>query len=180
MEKLLNISDYELLSKKVYRLLKSEIMKGSFKPRTKLSEVKIAEQMGISRTPIREAFRELAAKGFVEMNPNQGVIVSGISIKDLREVLQIRRILEGLAARLAAPLITKEKIRELEICNKNMKKLIKEKDILAFGEESTKFHFIILKVCENNRLVQILKNLAEQIYRFRNTSLSVTGRPECA
>jgi DNA-binding GntR family transcriptional regulator len=131
--------------------------------------------MGISRTPIREALRELAAEGFVKMNPNQAIIVNDISIKDLWEVLQIRGVLEGLAARLATALITEEKINELEACNENMDKLIAKNNILAFGKESNKFHELILDVCGNDRLAQIRKNLADQIYRFRNISLRIPG-----
>ena len=132
MEELFEISDYELLSKKVYRILKSRIIEGSFEPGIKLLESKVAKQMGISRTPVREALRHLAAEGFVKMSPNQAIIVNDISIKDLQEVLQLRGVLEGLAARLTANLITKEKIKELETCNENMEKF--SRSDLSFSE----------------------------------------------
>ena len=70
MGNLLKIGGYELLSQKVYRILKTEIVKRYLTLGTKLLEVKIAKQMGVSRTPIREAIRELAAEGFVKMSPN--------------------------------------------------------------------------------------------------------------
>ena len=180
MKKLFEIDDYELLGKKVYRILKSRIIKGLFKPGDKLFESRIAKQLGVSRTPVREALRQLAAAGFVKMNPNQVIIVNDFSIKDLREVLQIRGVLEGLAARLAVPLITEEKINELEACNDNMEKLVAKNNILAFGRESNKFHELILDVCGNDRLAQIRKNLADQISRFRNISLHIPGRLESA
>jgi len=141
-----------------------------------LSEGKIAEQMGISRTPVREAMRELEAAGFVKMNPNQAIIVNDISTKGLREVLQIRRVLEGLAVSL----ITEEKIKELETCNENMEKFISQNNITDFVEESNKFHELILDICGNDRLAQIQKNLADQIYRFRNISLHIPGRLKSA
>jgi len=180
MGKLFEISDYELLSKKVYRILKSRIIEGSFKPGEKLLESRIAKQLGVSRTPVREALRQLVAEGFVKMSPNQAIMVNDISIKDLREVLQIRGVLEGLAAHLAAVLITEEKINELEACNKKMEKFLDQNNVLAFSKESDKFHELILEVCGNDRLVQIRKNLAEQIYRFRNISLHIPGRLESA
>ena len=180
MEKLFEINDYELLSGKVYRLLKSRIIKGSFKPGEKLFETKIAEQLGVSRTPVREALRQLATAGFVKMSPNQVIVVNDISIKDLREVLQIRGVLEGLASRLATNLMTEEKINELENCNKNMEKYLVQNNILAFSKESDKFHQLILSTCGNDRLVHVRKNLAEQIYRFRNISLHIPGRLESA
>ncbi len=180
MVKLFEISDYELLGKKVYRVLKSKIIKGSFKPGDKLLESRIAKQLGVSRTPVREALRQLAAAGFVKMIPNQAIIVNDISIKDLREVLQIRGVLEGLAAWLAAFLITKEKIKVLETCNENMEKFIRKNNVLAVGKESDKFHSVILEVCGNNRLIKIRKNLADQIYKYRNISLHIPGRLESA
>ena len=180
MENILKIEGYELLSQKVYRALKTEIIKGSLKPGTKLSEGKIAEQMGVSRTPVREAIRELAAEGFVKISPNQGVEISNISIEDIQEVLQIRSVLEGLAARLAATKITREKIKELESFNKNMEKFISKDDILNFIKESEKFHVLILDICGNNRLVQIRKNLDDQIHRYRSISLNVPRRPKYA
>lgn len=98
IENIPKIEGYELLSKKVYRILKARIIKGDLTEGGKLFEAKIAEQLGISRTPVREALKGLAAEGLVKMTPNQGVVVINVSIEDLKEVLQIRRVLEGLAA----------------------------------------------------------------------------------
>ena len=178
MEKLSKMKDYELLGKKVYRILKSKIVNGSFKPGSKLSETKIANQMEISRTPVREAMRELSARGFVNMIPNQGIIVKSDSIEDIQKVMQIRGVLEGLAARLATPLITEGKIKILETCNEKMEKFISKNNVLAFGKESEKFHKVILEVCGNDLLVQIRKNLADKIYRFLDISLNVPGKVE--
>jgi len=180
MKKLFEINNYELLSKKVYRILKERSIKGNLAQGSKLLEAKIAEQLGVSRTPIREAIRELAAEGFVKISPNQGVVIINISIEDIQEVLQIRSVLEGLAARLAASKITKEKTKELESFNKNMEKFISKDDISNFIKESEKFHVLILDICGNNRLVQIRKNLDDQIHRYRSISLNIPGRPEYA
>ncbi len=176
MENILKIEGYELLSQKVYRALKTEIIKGSLKPGTKLLEGKIAEQMGVSRTPVREALKELAAEGFVKMNPNQAVVVSNASVEDVQEVLQIRGVLEGLAARLATRMISEEEIKELEKYQKQMEYYTKKDDVLAFSEMDAEFHELILNVCGNNRLIQIRKNLSDQARRYRIRSLSVPGR----
>ncbi len=176
MKDILKIEGYELLSQKVYRALKTEIIKGSLKPGTKLSEGKIAEQMGVSRTPVREALKELAAEGFVKMNPNQAVVVSNASVEDVQEVLQIRGVLEGLAARLATKMISEEEIKELEKYQKQMEYYTKKDDVLAFSEMDAEFHELILNVCGNNRLIQIRKNLSDQAHRYRIRSLSVPGR----
>lgn len=176
MENILKIEGYELLSQKVYRELKTEIIKGSLKPGTKLSEGKIAKQMEVSRTPIREALRELAAEGFVKISPNQGVVVSNASVEDVQEVLQIRGVLEGLAARLATKTINEEEIKELEKYQKRMEHYTNKDDVLAFSEMDAEFHELILNICGNNRLIQIRKNLSDQAHRYRIRSLSVPGR----
>ena len=93
MDELFKIKDYDLLSTKVYRILKASIIKGDLKPGEKLLERKIAEQLGVSRTPVREAIQKIAAEGFVKMEPNLGIVVHEFSFKDLKEVLQIRRVL---------------------------------------------------------------------------------------
>jgi len=176
MENILKIEGYELLSQKVYRALKTEIIKGSLKPGTKLSEGKIAKQMEVSRTPIREALRELAAEGFVKISPNQGVVVSNASVEDVQEVLQIRGVLEGLAARLATKTINEEEIKELEKYQKRMEHYTNKDDVLAFSEIDAEFHELILNICGNNRLIQIRKNLSDQAHRYRIRSLSIPGR----
>ena len=176
MENNLKIEGYELLSQKVYRALKTEIIKGSLKPGTKLSEGKIAEQMGVSRTPVREALKELAAEGFVKMNPNQAVVVSNASVEDVQEVLQIRGVLEGLAARLVAPIINREEVKELEKYLKQMEYCISKDDALAFSEMDAEFHELILNICGNNRLIQFRKNLSDQAHRYRIRSLNIPGR----
>ena len=176
MRNLLKIEGYELLSQKVYRILKTEIVKRYLKPGTKLLEVKIAKQMGVSRTPIREAIRELAAEGFVKIIPNQGVIVSIASIEDTQEVLQIRSVLEGLAARLATKVINGEEIKELEKYIEQMEYYANKDNALAFSKMDVKFHELILNICGNNRLIQIRKNLSDQAHRYRIRSLSIPGR----
>ena len=127
MKNLLKIEGYDLLSKKVYRILKKEIIKGSLKPGSKVLEGRIAEQIGISRTPVREAIRELAAEGFVTLSPNQGVVVRSISAENIREVLQIHSVLEGLAARISWEVINEEDLKELENYVNKMEKIANKK-----------------------------------------------------
>jgi len=176
MENILKIEGYELLSQKVYRVLKTEIVKGSLKPGTKLLESQIANQMDISRTPIREAFRKLAAEGFVKITPNYGIVVSETSLEDLREVLQIRMVLEGLAARFAAKKIKSEEIGKLEKIIEQMSLSISRNDVLSYSKLNGKFHDLILNICGNKRLKQICRNLSDRAHRFRIRSLRVSGR----
>jgi len=162
MNKLLKLEGYELLSKKVYRKLKKEIIKGSFKPGNKILEGRIAEQMGISRTPVREAIRELAAEGFVTLSPNQGVVVRSVSVENIREVLQIHSVLEGLAARLSCEVTNEEDLKELENYVNKMEKLVEKKDLLTYSEVDLKFHELIVNICRNKRLIQMRRNISDQ------------------
>jgi len=90
--------------------------------------------------------------------------------------LQIRGVLEGLAARLATKMISEEEIKELEKYQKQMEYYTKKDDVLAFSEMDAEFHELILNICGNNRLIQIRKNLSDQAHRYRIRSLSVPGR----
>ena len=176
MKNLLKIEGYDLLSKKVYRILKKEIIKGSLKPGSKVLEGRIAEQIGISRTPVREAIRELAAEGFVTLSPNQGVVVRSVSAENIREVLQIHSVLEGLAARLSCEVIDEENLKELENYVNKMEKLTNKKDPLAYSEVDLKFHELIVNNCGNKRLIQMRKNISDQAQRYRISSLRTRGR----
>jgi DNA-binding GntR family transcriptional regulator len=176
MNEIFKINDYELLSKKVYRILKKRIIKGDLKPGTKLLEAKIAEQLGVSRTPVRESLRELAAEGFVKMSPNLGMIVIEFFLEDFCEVLQIRRVLEGLAGSIAAKKISKEEIEKLEEIIEQMSISIIKDDMSTYSELNGEFHNLILNVCGNKRLMKICANLSGSEHRFRIRSLSIPGR----
>jgi len=176
MKDLLKLEGYDLLSKKVYHILKKEIIKGSFKPGDKVLEGKIAEQMGISRTPVREAIRELATEGFVILSPNQGVVVRSVSAENIREVLQIHSALEGLAARLSCEVINEEGLKELENYANKMEELVNKKDSSSYSEIDLKFHELIVNNCGNKRLIQMRKNISDQAQRYRIGSLSIPRR----
>jgi len=167
MNKLYKIDDYELLNQKVHRILKARIIKGDLKPGEKLLENKIAEQLGVSRTPVREALKQLAAEGFLKMNPNLGVVVVEFSLEDLCETLQIRRVLEGLAAYIAAEKINNEEIKKLEEIIKKMSISISKPNIVAYSNLNAEFHNLIVNVCGNKRLTKICNNLHSSDHRFR-------------
>ena len=180
MQNTLKIEGYELLSQKVYRVLKTEIVKGFLEPGTKLFEDKIATQMGVSRTPVREAIQKLAAEGLIKIAPNQTLIVTEISLEDIKEVLQIRGVLEGLAARVVAKKITSQEIDELEKIVTQMGLYVIKKDLTSYCKVDDEFHNLILNVCGNKWIIQIRDNLGNFIYRFRIKSLSVPGRLKCS
>ena len=180
MENILKIEGYELLNQKVHRVLKTAIMKGFLEPGTKLLESKIAEEMHVSRTPVREAMQKLAAEGFVKTTPNQTMVVTEVSLEDVKEVLQIRGVLEGLAASIAAKKINRQEIVELENIVAQMSLHVTKENLSSYCKVDDEFHDLILNICGNKWIIQIRDNLGSFIYRFRIKSLSVPGRLKCS
>ena len=176
MENNLKIEGYELLNQKVYRVLKEAIIKGFLEPGTKLLENKIAEKMQVSRTPVREAMQKLVAEGFVKTSPNKKMIVSEVSLADIKEVLQIRGVLEGLAARIVAKKINRQEIIELENIVAQMSLHVNKENLSSYCKVDDEFHDLILNICGNKWIIQIRDNLGSFIYRSRIKSLSVPGR----
>lgn len=175
----IKLDNYKPLREMVFESLREAIIHGRLKPGERLMEIQLAEEMGVSRTPVREAIRKLELEGFVVMVPRKGAYVAGISVKDIVDVFEVRAALEGLAAGLAAERITEEELEELE------RTLVKSSvgsgdDINKIIEGDSSFHEIIYKASRNQRLVQIITHLKEQIHRFRMTSLSQPGRTKLA
>jgi len=176
MKNVLKIEGNELLSQKVYQVLKKEIVKGFLQPGTKLSENKLAREMHVSRTPVREAMRKLTAERLITTNPNKIMTVAKISLIDMKEVLQVRGALEGLAASIAAKKINRENINELKKIVSEMSLHITKEGLLSYCEIDDKFHDLILNVCGNKWIIRVRENLSNFIYRYRVMSLSVPER----
>ncbi len=117
----LNLDNYKPLRDVVFENLREAILEGKLKPGQRLMEVQLAEQLGVSRTPVREAIRKLELEGLVVMLPRKGAYVANMSLKDIMDVLEVRASLEGLAY-LAAERISDEDIKSLKIYQKNLKK----------------------------------------------------------
>lgn len=173
----IKLDNYKPLRELVFDSLRKAIILGKLKPGERLMEIQLAEEMGVSRTPVREAIRKLELEGFVVMVPRKGAYVAGVSVKDIADVFEVRSALEGLAAGLAAERITEEEMEELE---KVIHLISGEEDILTVYKKDNEFHELIYRASRNHRLTQIITNLSEQINRFRLTSLSVPGRLKIA
>jgi DNA-binding GntR family transcriptional regulator len=168
------LDSYKPLREIVFESLREAIISGVLEPGERLMEIQLAEEMGVSRTPVREAIRKLELEGFVVMIPRKGAYVAGVSHKDVADVFEIRSALEGLAAGLAAERITEEEIEQMErLLLYRQGEAITLDDIV---EADTGFHALVYKASRNDRLIQILENLRENIQRFRATSLAVPGR----
>jgi DNA-binding GntR family transcriptional regulator len=156
------IKIHELLSQKVYHIIKRDIIKGNLVSNTRLFEEKIAEQMNISRTPVREALRILSAEGFVKLIPNIGIVVNQISSQDLSDILNIRLQLETYAIGLTAQKITEKDIDNLKKIIQQMKESLAAKDIMAFSNLNYKYHKAIISISDNKKLIEICDNLHQQ------------------
>ena len=160
-------SDRYSLRGKVFHQLREDILSGHYKEHEELREMAISEEMGVSRTPVREALRQLELEGLVLMIPRKGAEVAEITEKNMRDVLEVRKALEELAVQLACDKITKEEIEEMKKAAEDFKKILKSKDITEIAEADVRFHDIIYMATDNQKLIQLLNNLREQMYHYR-------------
>ncbi|MDD3253474.1 MAG: GntR family transcriptional regulator [Lachnospiraceae bacterium] len=162
-----NMNEYLPLRDVVFNTLRQAILKGELEPGERLMEIQLADRLGVSRTPIREAIRKLELEGLVLMIPRKGAEVAKISEKSLRDVLEVRRSLEELAIELACQRMTEDDINALEAAQAAFKTAVNAGDAMNIAETDEHYHDIIYNGTGNNRLVQILNNLREQMYRYR-------------
>ena len=141
-------------------------------------EIHLANRLGVSRTPIREAIRKLELEGLVVMIPRRGAIVASITEKDLKDVLEVRRTLEIMAGEMACDRITPELLEQLKSAGEEFRRLKDTNDFTSLAEVDVKFHDIIYAATDNQRLITILNNLREQMYRYRLEYLKDTGSHE--
>ena len=161
------IDNYLPLRDVVFITLREAILKGELEPGERLMEIALAQQLGVSRTPIREAIRKLELEGLVLMAPRKGAVVAEITPKDLKDVLEVRKHLEEMAVKLACEKATEEDLANLKQLHEEFIKTLEQKDLTVIAESDVKFHDIIYSTTDNKRLIQILNNLREQMFRYR-------------
>ncbi|MGC4018517.1 MAG: GntR family transcriptional regulator [Muricomes sp.] len=161
------MNDYLPLRDVVFNTLRQAILRGELKPGERLMEIQLANKLGVSRTPIREAIRKLELEGLVLMIPRRGAEVAEITEKNLRDVLEVRAALEELAVQLACVRINPEGIVKLKEAAKDFEDSLNSDDITRIAEADVAFHDIIYIATDNERLIQLLNNLREQMYRYR-------------
>lgn len=163
----LNANAYLPLRDVVFNTLREAILRGDLKPGERLMELQLAEKLGVSRTPIREAIRMLQQEGLAVTVPRRGAVVAKMTEKDMEDVLQIREALEILAVKLASEKMTSEQIDQLNDRLKAFEEALETKKIKLIAQADVDFHDFIYMAAENPRLVAMLNNLREQIYRYR-------------
>ncbi|HOJ09574.1 MAG TPA: GntR family transcriptional regulator [Clostridiales bacterium] len=167
------------LGAKIFKQLQNDILNGKYEPGDILTEMKLSEELGVSRTPIREALKQLELEGLVKSTPGRGVVVQGITDKDIEDIYTIRMMIEGLAARWAAEKITPGELEEL-------------KEILEFEEFYTlkgggtgnllkldsRFHDLVFKASKSRPLMHILSTFHHYVQSARSASLETPGRAQ--
>lgn len=164
------------LKDKAYEAIKEAILSLRLEPGAPLVEADLAQQLGISKTPVREALQELEREGFVSRILFKGTYVTEVTMKDLAEVFQLRAVLEGLATRLATPLFS---LQELDQIAQNLtasEAALDKGDRARCSELGKCLHDAIINKADNQRLVLIIRNLDDHVQRFRALSDQIAGR----
>ena len=162
-----DLQNHRPLREIVYEELKRQILTGEIAPGTRMMEVELADEMGVSRTPVREAIRKLEKEGLVIIIPRKGAQVAKMSEKDMEDVLEIREVLDELAVQAACDRITDEELVAIKEAKERFEIAVKKADTNAIAESDVAFHEVIYKAAKNPKLVYILSNLREQMYRYR-------------
>ncbi|MBR1930956.1 MAG: GntR family transcriptional regulator [Lachnospiraceae bacterium] len=172
------VTDKYSLRGRVFHKLREDILIGKYDDYEELKEVAIGEEMGVSRTPVREAFRQLELEGLIQIIPNKGAYVTGITEKDVKDIYMIRSLLEGLCARWATEHITEEQLDEMEE-NVYLAKFHAEKGHLEqMAELDNRFHEILYEACNSKILEHQLKDFHLYVLRVRKKTLSSARGPK--
>ena len=182
MKELTLVSDENIsLREAVYLTLRRAILTNTFQPGDRLMEMKLAAQLGVSRTPVREAIHLLEKESLVRQIPHKGVVVAGITLKQLRDVLEIRSMLEELAVQLACRRGTEEGFAKLQVAADDFAQAVKqEKDVTVLAAKDVAFHDVIYHMTDNERLIELVGSLWQQIYRYRIERLKGVNRESLA
>ena len=171
LEDLVKIGERKSLGQHVFENLKKAIIKGDILPGSRLIESRLAETLGISRTPVREAIHKLEREGYLRKLPRGGFSLLGLSRDEVEETFGIRGVLESYAARLAAEKHQPSDLEPLEQKIKIYQKHLDSKDLDALTDINTEFHDLLYALSKNPKLIKMINNLQDQIYRFRQLIL---------
>lgn len=168
--------DNHSLGQKVFQIIREDILSGKYKKEEELKEKTIGEELGVSRTPVREALRQLELEGLVTIIPNKGAYVVGFSLQDIQDIYEIRSVLEGLCARRAAVRATSEQIEELEEILYLTEFHVKKGHMEQMVELDSKFHEILYEAGSSKVLEHALRDYHHYLERVRKVSLASPKR----
>lgn len=170
------ISDKYSLRGRVFHKIRDDILNGNYKEHDELREAAIGEELGVSRTPVREAFRQLELEGLIHIVPNKGAYVTGITSKDVRDIYMIRAQLEGLCAKWATEHISEAQMQEMEE-NVYLAEFHASKGHTEqIASLDNRFHEIMYEACASKMLEHSLKDFHQYVYRIRKQTLAQGAR----
>ncbi len=164
------------LSSRVYHQIRAEILKGALIPGESVTELSLAKEYGVSRTPVREALRQLELEGLVQLIPNKGAVILGIRPEDICDIYQIRSMLEGTAAERAAINATQEDIHKLDEILELTEFYISRQNMQQLQSMDGQFHQLIYEMSGSRMFKRVLKDLHYYIGLTRDASLKSEGR----
>lgn len=163
----LNMDAYLPLRDVVFNTLREAILKGELQPGERLMELQLASKLGVSRTPIREAIRMLEQEGLAVTVPRKGAEVARMTLKDMEDVLEVRDALDELAAQMACERMTSEQLQSLKDTRDEFEKILESGDVKKIADVDVRLHDIIYEATDNARLIALLGNMREQLFRYR-------------
>ncbi len=166
------------LWQRVYQHLREAILTDQLPPGTELSEVALAQELGVSRGPIREAMGRLAAEGLVTVRPRRGSVVRSLTTDELIDAYQVREALEAMAVRLAVPRLTRGDMARLEQMVEEMAGLLASQDITQFFHANGEFHEFLCRQSGNQKLLSVYQTLMGEMGRLQPQSLALRGDPK--
>lgn len=170
------VTDKYSLRGRVFHKIREDILNGKYKENDELREAAIGEELGVSRTPVREAFRQLELEGLISIVPNKGAYVTGITSKDIADIYMIRSLLEGLCAGWAAEKISEEQLQEMEE-NVYLSEFHAQKGHTEqIAVLDNRFHEIMYEACDSKMLEHSLKDFHQYVYRVRKQTLAQDSR----
>lgn len=169
-------NDAHGLRRKVFAVLEDAVLNGKYRPGESLTEGRLAAELGVSRTPIREALTQLEHEGLVQLVPNKGALVTGISQKDIQDIYTIRMLIEGLAARWAAENIDEQELKDLQNAIELEEFYTLKNDLEQLIRLDSRFHQVIYTASKSRPLMYMLKTFHHYIQRARSQSLETPGR----
>lgn len=173
-------TDANSLRAKVFSVIEDDILNGRRADGEALKEAQLSEELGVSRTPVREAIRQLELEGLVRVVPNRGAVVKSIKARDVEDIYTIRLPLEGLCARLAAEKISADALEELHHVLDLAEFYQKKKAYDKLQSMDSQFHRLLYEASESEPLKQILSNLHHYIMRARSMSFASPKRAKKA
>lgn len=179
------MSDYDVnqeavdkysLRGRVFNKLRDDILSGKLKENDELREAAVGEELGVSRTPVREAFRQLELEGLIRIIPNKGAYVTGISASDVADIYEIRSLLEGLCAKWATKRMPKDKVEELEETILLSEFHLSKGHYEQLTELDNRFHMLLYEACGSKILTHQLKDFHQYVQKQRQQTLSNVER----